>query len=117
MAFQTYLGLQDFFGIDGDASFAYDTLMLPFSWQKDLDKNSNNKKDILALQSALVLEGLYPPIDRSKNDCPRSGRLGPCTLDSLNKFQNKYNIKNEIDRVGDKTKEVLNQLYSVKVGL
>jgi hypothetical protein len=91
--------------------------MLPFSWKKDLDKNSDSKKDILALQTALLLEGVYPPVDRTKNDCPRSGRLGPCTLNSLNKFQIKYGIKNEVDRVGDKTKEVLNQLYSVKVGL
>lgn len=117
LAFQTYLGIQDFFGSGNDVTSAYDTLMLPFSWKKDLDKNSDSKKDILALQTALLLEGVYPPADRTKNDCPRSGRLGPCTLNSLNKFQNKYGIKNEVDRVGDKTKEVLNQLYSVKVGL
>jgi N-acetylmuramoyl-L-alanine amidase len=117
LAFQTYLGIQDFFGSGNDVTLAYDTLMLPFSWKKDLDKNSDSKKDILALQTALLLEGVYPPVDRTKNDCPRSGRLGPCTLNSLNKFQIKYGIKNEVDRVGDKTKEVLNQLYSVKVGL
>ena len=117
LAFQTYLGIQDFFGSSEDASFAYDTLLLPFSWKKELDKNSNNKKDIMALQTALILEGLYPPIERTKNECPRSGRLGPCTLDSLNQFQIKYNVKNEIDRVGDKTKKVLNDLYSIKVGI
>jgi hypothetical protein len=38
MAFQTYLGLQDFFGSGNDVSFAYDTLMLPHAWKGNLSR-------------------------------------------------------------------------------
>ena len=117
LAFQTYLGIQDFFGSSKDVSFAYDTLMLPFLWQKNIDKNSLNKTDILALQTALLLEGVYPPNDKTKNDCPRSGNIGPCTLNALNSFQKIYGIKGETDKVGNKTKKVLNNLYSVKTNI
>jgi len=117
LAFQTYLGIQDFFGSSEDQSFAYDTLMLPFLWQKNIEKNSLHKTDILALQTALLLEGVYPPKNKTKNDCPRSGNMGVCTLNALNSFQKKYGISGEIDKVGNKTKKVLNNLYSVNTNI
>lgn len=115
LAFQTYLGLQDFFGGPNDISIAYDTLMLPHSWIGDISKKNADKNDVLALQSALIVEGVYPPSDKSKNDCPRTGRLGPCTLSALNQFQNKYGIKDEVNIVGEQTKKVLNDRYSARV--
>lgn len=115
LAFQTYLGLQDFFGGPNDISLAYDTLMLPHSWTGDISKKNADKNDVLALQSALIMEGVYPPSDKSKNDCPRTGRFGPCTLNALNQFQNKYGIKDEVNIVGEQTKKVLNDRYSTRV--
>ena len=105
LAFQTYLGVEDFFG--GQTSMAYDTLMLPHKWQGDLDKD-----DTLSLQTALIIEGLYPPLGRTKNDCPRTGKFGPCTKKSLGLFQDKYGITGETDMVGVKTKNILNYRYS-----
>lgn len=112
LAFQTYLGLQDFFGSGNDVSFAYDTLMLPHSWSGSFDKKSANHNDVLALQSALIVDGLYPPEGKKKNDCPRTGRFGPCTQESLTAFQKRYKITGEEGVVGEKTKKVLNERYS-----
>lgn len=118
LAFQTYLGIQDFFGerdIKGNSiSLGYDTLMLPYDWKANLTKDSTNKEAILALQSALVTEGLYPSNGMTKNDCPRTGKIGNCTLDSLSTFQNLNRIKNEKGMVGKKTLEILNNKYSIK---
>jgi len=81
--------------------------MLPHKWQGDLDKD-----DTLSLQTALIIEGLYPPLGRTKNDCPRTGKFGPCTKKSLGLFQDKYGITGETDMVGVKTKNILNYRYS-----
>ena len=115
LAFQTYLGVQDFFGAGNDVSLAYDTLMLPYAWKNTINKNSTNKNDVLALQSALLLEGFYPPQNKTKNDCPRSGSFGPCTTDALTNFQNKYGIKGEREIVGEQTKKILNTRYSFQL--
>lgn len=114
LAFQTYLGVQDFFGSGNDVSLAYDTLMLPHAWKDDLSSSKGSTDDVLALQSALLLDGVYPGNGKTKNDCPRSGRIGPCTLDALNMFQKKYGITGESGVVGDKTRDLLNSKYSVK---
>ena len=115
LAFQTYLGLQDFFGGPNDVSLAYDTLMLPHDWKLNLNKDNASAGDVLALQSALLLEGLYPPQNKTKNDCPRSGKFGPCTENALSNFQKKYGIKGENDMVGTQTKKLLNTKYSFQL--
>lgn len=114
LAFQTYLGLQDFFGSGNDVSFAYDTLVLPHAWKNTMTSSQSNPDDVLALQTAMLIDGVYPGAGKTKNDCPRTGRLGPCTLSALNTFQKKYGIKGEEGMVGEKTKKVLNTKYSVQ---
>ena len=115
LAFQTYLGIQDFFGSGNDVSLAYDTLMLPYSWKNKISENYSNRNDVLALQTALMLDGDYPANGETKNACPRTGKFGPCTMDALKLFQNKYNIKDENNFVGEKTEGMLNSLYSVQL--
>lgn len=115
LAFQTYLGILDFFGNSGNISIAYDTLMLPYNWKSEFDKTNAEKSDVLALQTALLLEGLYPANGRSKNDCPITGKFGQCTKEALDNFQKKYEIKGEKGIVGEKTKSTLNGGYSLKL--
>lgn len=115
MAFQTYLGVQDFFGGGNDVTLTYDTLLLPFDFSKNFNKDSKDNNEILALQSALILEGLYPPKNKTKNDCPRSGRFGPCTIGALSQFQKDNLIKGENEMVGNETRRVLNGKYSLKL--
>jgi N-acetylmuramoyl-L-alanine amidase len=113
MATQTYLGLQDFFkGRDFSSFGIYDTTLLPFEWRTPIKKGQSSSIDVLALQAALMHRGLYPPKNKSKNDCPLSGFFGPCTATALVAFQQEFNIPQENGRVGEKTRNWLNSLYA-----
>ena len=115
LAYQTYLGLQDFFDANLSAQLAkpYDTLILPHDWKDYLTAKNAAAPDVYALQTALQVEGLYPPQGAKKNDCPRTGTIGQCTRTALNSFQKKYGISGENGVVGEKTLEVLNNQYGV----
>jgi hypothetical protein len=108
LAYQTYLGLIDFFDPDmaNYNSLAYDTTILPYSWEKPLEKASS--KDIFALQTAFIYDSIYPPKGYSKNDCPRSGKIGPCTKASLQTFSEKFSKNKDIN-------DVLNTRYGMKL--
>jgi N-acetylmuramoyl-L-alanine amidase len=111
-AFQTYLGIQDFFGVNlPRKSFA--TTLLPHAWLDDLRSTYAPARDVLALQVALVHEQLYPPLGQTMNQCPISGRFKTCTVSALAEFQKKYNIAGEDSFVGPRTRDVLNEHYSV----
>ncbi len=116
LAFQTYLGLQDFFddhnavGLNG----SFDTLIMPHYWRNPLVEGDKNNADVYALQTALLMEGEYPPPGKTLNDCPRTGWLGNCTKTALESFQKKKGIKGEAGVIGKRTREELNKLYSVK---
>jgi peptidoglycan hydrolase-like protein with peptidoglycan-binding domain len=69
--------------------------------------------DVFALQTALAADGEYPPANETANDCPRSGKLGPCTKSAIRSFQNKYKIDDENGVVGPTTMSKLNQLFSL----
>ncbi len=117
LAYQTYLGLQDFFDPNDAVKLArkYDTLLLPYWWNNNLTENTTSvlSQDIFALQSALISDGEYPPKDRDKNDCPRTGAMGTCTKSALSSFQAKYGVSGEKNIVGEKTREVLNREYGI----
>lgn len=114
LAFQTYLGLQDFFdpSDDNNLSGLSDTSVMPYRWNvpSALSGSKIASPDIFALQTALTFDGVYPPNGKNKNDCPRTGIAGPCTRTSLDIFQNKYGIVGEKGIVGLKTLEVLNMI-------
>ncbi len=111
-AFQTYLGLQDFFDPNKNVELAraYDTLILPYKWNTPLVDNRATASDVFALQTALMFDAVYPPSGKSKNDCPRTGTIGNCTRTSLNVFQDKYGISGEKGIAGQKTLQVLNKI-------
>jgi len=116
LAYQTYLGLENFFGsTDKGFSFGYDTLMMPHDWKTMITKKKAPSDEVYALQTALMLEGIYPPAKKSLNDCPRTGAFGVCTKTALESFQNKYDIKDEKGIVGTSTLDVLNRLYSTQL--
>lgn len=50
----------------------------------------SESKDILSLQMALYQEGLYPPADKTFDDCPINGLFGNCVFESVKNFQEKY---------------------------
>jgi hypothetical protein len=112
LAFQTYLGVHDFFDPKDlyTTTGLYDTAMLPYMWKVFLDNVEISGINIFALQTALMRGGVYPPPGKSKNDCPRTGGFGPCTRTSLELFKNKYGTIDEKGLVGEKTIEALNRL-------
>lgn len=112
LAFQTYVGIEDFFNTDAKLSFNRDTSVLPHKWKYSLQKGMKNNESVFAFQTALMFEGLYPPEDFDKRDCPITGNFGNCTLLALKNFQKKYSIDNEMDASGELTKNKLNELYS-----
>ncbi|MDO8561872.1 MAG: peptidoglycan-binding domain-containing protein [bacterium] len=84
-AYQTYLGLQDFFN---DApSATYGSIAFPYDWEKVTAKKDERGPGVYALQAALRYLGFYPPAGRSFSDCPVSGKAGTCTRSALMAFQ------------------------------
>lgn len=110
LARQTYLGLMDFFKDNVNRSRP-ETVLLPHTWESDLDKGDEGSIDVAKLQAALVLQGLYPPAGKSRNDCGITGYFGNCTAEAVKDFQEKYNIKPAEGFVGELTRAKLNEIY------
>lgn len=113
LALQTFLGILDFFDQDPSPSLAgkYETRYLPYEWSENLEKGEKNNPDVLRLQAALTLEGVYPPTGEDKKDCPLVGSFGKCTEESVKIFQEKYEINPAEGFVGEKTREKLNEVF------
>lgn len=121
LALQTYLGIVDFFEDGGEGvetGGLHQTNFLPHKWESDLadgDGESGAGRDVLSLQTALTLEGLYPPPAKLKNDCGLTGYFGPCTEKSVRAFQEKYGIYPAEGFVGEKTRAKLNEIYGTTI--
>src|SRR3989344_4534265 len=111
LAFQTYQGINRFFGKYGELFQKYPTTLLPHTWREPLASGVTNHGSVLALQTALLLEGLYPPSGYTKRDCPITGSFGPCTAASVKLFQEKYKlpVSGVVDTL---TLQILNEMYS-----
>ncbi len=111
LAFQTYHGLNRFFGKNGEIFQKYPTTLLPHTWNEPLASGETGNPSVLSLQAALLFEDLYPPAGRSKRDCPLTGSFGPCTLLAVQRFQQKYGLPAS-GNVGELTLQKLNEKFS-----
>lgn len=111
LAFQTYLGLTDFLTGKVGGTRASGATLLPYRWTTTLTKTTRANPDVLAVQVALLREGLYPPIGSTKNECPLSGVYGPCTHRAVAAFQERFAIPGNGTIIGVKTRAKLNELY------
>lgn len=111
-ALQTYLGLEDFFGVNSSVIAPHETTLLPYRWNSTVRKSKTPSKAALALQTALLQQGFYPPYGFSKNECPLSGIFGGCTKIALAQFQKKFNIAGDGSFAGERTRATLNKIYS-----
>ena len=81
-----------------------------YSWNTPVVDNNSDPKDIYAMQTALMIDEVYPPTGKTKNECPRSGAIGSCTNSAIKEFQKKYGITGE-NISGKKTFELLQKVY------
>lgn len=111
LAFQTYLGLADFFGETSLIVGPYQSTLLPYEGRDVVQKTNSANTEILAFQAALIDKGFYPPQYFTKNDCPLSGIFGQCTRTALAVFQREFDINGEQGVVGAKTRAKLRALF------
>lgn len=109
MAFQTYRGLEDFFNSAKTKTVLADDTFSPYTWKDSAVATSSNPVDIFMLQTALMRAGVYPPNGKTKNECPRTGVMGPCTFVSLQEFQRRQGIGGEEGVAGAKTLRALEE--------
>ncbi len=107
MAFQTYLGIRDFF--EPGSVKKGETRYLPRSWDKNLSRGASGL-DVLSLQAALLTEGFYPPKGRSRNDCPLSGTFGSCTAQAVSAYRAARGLQPALT-VDAAMRELLNARY------
>lgn len=118
MAYQTYLGIKDFFELN-TIEDKESTTLLPYHFEKILQRGMKGETDVLHLQAALRLEGLYPPEGKTLSDCPLNGVFGQCVEKSVKDFQEKYKeeilkpleIGEATGKVGSSTMNKLNELF------
>ncbi len=113
LAYQTFRGVQDFFDHRTMITMPVETDILPYIWEHDLQRSDTPSVDVLALQTALGVNGFYPPVPSDRHECPLTGIIGPCTLRALAQFQLAHEISGEADVVGPKSRALLEQLVKV----
>lgn len=106
LAFQTYVGITDFFdNTDVDQK----TSLLPHGWESPIDLNASSK-DMLSLQSLLAVSGYYPAPGYDDEDCILSGVYNDCTKTGLIDFQKDHDIQPATGVPGPQTRAILNNL-------
>jgi N-acetylmuramoyl-L-alanine amidase len=111
MAFETYTGVSNFFN-----PIPYASPFPGFAWTLNREKARDITKatasfETAALQMVLKNEGLYPPLGKTRNECPLTGKFGECTELALKVYQQKYGITPATGYLGPKTREFLNLVY------
>jgi N-acetylmuramoyl-L-alanine amidase len=110
-AYQTYLGLQDFFN-DTPAS-TYGSVSFPYNWSEVTAQNNDHGAGIYALQSALHYLGYYPPSGKNFSQCPVSGYVGPCTRSAIKAYQTARGLP-AVGTLGPMTRaELINDLKTL----
>ncbi len=111
LAYQTHVGLQDFFSQNSDItpSNGYNPSEV-YRWDTPVKDATSDPKDIYAMQTALMMAGVYPPQGKSFNDCPHTGIFGPCTKMALRALQQQHSIVGE-GPSGGQTFALLQKIY------
>ncbi len=89
-AYQTYLGLQDFFADPPNTS--YGSLSFPYDWSTITLNDAGDGPGVYGLQSALRYLGYYPAQGASLVECPISGILGSCTKNAVKAYQRDHGL-------------------------
>ena len=105
MAQATATGIRDYYSMSKSTS-----RNLKYRWFEGLSENKEPSIPVAALQYALFELGQYPPMKFTREDCPLTGRFGPCTKEAVKGFQASQGLKAD-GVVGSYTLGVLNYLF------
>ncbi len=89
MAYRTHKAVVSYFDENAGNALPQSTLIAPFPVDI-FSLRQERGENILKLQASLLSLGFYPPVPKTKNDCPVNGIFGNCTrtaIDNLNLFQ------------------------------
>jgi N-acetylmuramoyl-L-alanine amidase len=111
LAYQTYLGLNDFFKTDRFASLPPSVLLVPEL--TSVESGTKWSPAVLSLQAALATKLFYPPAGKDKHDCPISGNFLSCTEKALVAFQLANGLKAEFGGIGPETLRLLTSKGSI----
>lgn len=112
MAYQTYLGVVDFFEASG-ATLAEETTLFPYTFTRNLTKGEKHSADVLHLQGVLHTIGFYPPDGKTLSDCPINGIFGNCVERAVKDFQSAHDLSTT-GSVGPQTREKLNRFTELE---
>jgi len=122
LAYQTYRGIKSYFENDLNVLETDErTTMLPYDFSGASLQPGKRGSDVVALQTALVEEGVYPPEGADIQACPISGFYGSCTERSVSMFQERYaddvlrqhGLDTPTGLVGRATRAKLNEIYGI----
>lgn len=114
MAFETAVGIQDFFAGRAVEHIPPASTLVPFTWDTVLGSSTQPSLPVLSLQAALRAEGEYPVATSTLHDCPLSGYFDTCTTAALTAFQTKHRIFGEAGVLGTTTRAILNRKYGAR---
>lgn len=119
-AYQTALGVKDFFGTPARPRFA--SKVLPYQFTTDplapssASSTPPDARSIYALQASLAELGFYPGTEASFVECPVSGILGLCTRDAVKAFQASNGIE-QTGQLGTQTRVAFNSAFGLTTPL
>lgn len=117
-AYQTALGVKDFFGSPGRPRFS--SKVLPYTFTSDVlatttsSSTPEQSRGIYALQAVLRALGFYPGTEASLTVCPVSGISNVCTLEALKAFQASKGYE-AVGTLGPLTRSALNTYLGTQV--
>lgn len=111
-AYQTALGVKDFFGSPEQAR--YTSRALPFQFTSDVLASTTDAspRAVYALQASLRELGLYPGAEASLAECPVSGIVNECTTLAVKAFQAQKGIE-QTGLIGPATRQALNTAFGL----
>jgi N-acetylmuramoyl-L-alanine amidase len=91
-AYETYLGLIDFFNATNTISSNKTSTLFPKKWTA-IPGVGKHDMSVYLLQKALTSVGVYPPKGETLYTCPLTGKVGGCTKRAIVEFQKSQGIK------------------------
>lgn len=105
---RTARGLAQYFRIP---TMLPETTLLPHFWSAPMGLGITGSKEVMALQTALHRDQLYPPAGKDLHACPINGNFGFCTQSAVISFQIRHHLFPVTGIANGQNLAKLNELY------